>query len=141
MTQPNRYTRWLDRLADMESRASNGFLWLMIIVILGSGLIATSCWNVQFSMRLAAGLSAFVVALFPFENRFKEHPKFQAMGVVPHDAQGNETYGSYEYYDRKGEPIPDRVIQYRAYNRAKFIHFPLGLFVCMSTDWISILVL
>ena len=139
MNQPNRFTRWLDRLADAESRATNLLLWFLIVSLLVAGALASHFLQGQVFIRLAGGFSIFVVALFPLENRFKEHPKFPSMSVVPHDAQSSAiTYGSYAYYDAKGEPIPDMVIQYREYNRAKFIHFPLGLFVCMSVDWIAL---
>lgn len=141
-TQPGKFIRWLDRVADFESRATNGLLWFMILACLSVGVLTVAVFSDQGFMHLAAGFAALSVALFPLENRFSERATFPTMSVVPHDAhEQGVTYGSYAYYDAKSEEIPLRVIQYRQYNRAKFLHFPLGLFACLSASWVPYVIL
>ncbi|MEA0907763.1 hypothetical protein QT917_000770 [Xanthomonas campestris pv. campestris] len=139
MKQPSRLTRWLDRLANVESRASNRTLWALILIFLGAGMFAAYMLEEEGFLKAAIGFAVFAVALFPFETRFSEHPTFATMGIVPADSPDPSiTFGCYEYYDAKKEPIPEMVVQYREFNRAKFIHFPLGMFLCMSADWIGL---
>ena len=43
--KPNHYIRWLDRIADTESQASNAVLWTLIIISLIAGAVAVAIFK------------------------------------------------------------------------------------------------